>query len=172
MPFAREVQQRIQQVEKIPGDYPMVSFGAVVVESGLERTFYGELRPISEKFVPEALAVSGVNCGTPVSITDIFIAATGLRHKMTVVTKQHQGLPPHQRANPRRLALKSLPDPTFNILLPHDPPLACRWLPGPDRYMERKRRNPSEGSTGQVMKSATIKPNPKQVNDLLRARLL
>jgi hypothetical protein len=43
----------------IPGDYSMVSFGAVVVEPGLERTFYGELRPISEKFVPEALAVSG-----------------------------------------------------------------------------------------------------------------
>lgn len=32
----------------IPGDYSMVSFGAVVVEPGLERTFYGELRPISE----------------------------------------------------------------------------------------------------------------------------
>lgn len=43
----------------IPGDYSMVSFGAVVVELGLERTFYGELRPISEKFAPEALAVSG-----------------------------------------------------------------------------------------------------------------
>ena len=39
----------------IPGDYSMVSFGAVVVEPGLERTFYGELRPISEKFVPEVL---------------------------------------------------------------------------------------------------------------------
>ncbi len=43
----------------IPGDYSMVSFGAVVVESGLERTFYGELKPISEKYVSEALAVSG-----------------------------------------------------------------------------------------------------------------
>lgn len=27
-----------------------------------------------------------LNRGTPVSITDVFIAATGLRHKMTVVT--------------------------------------------------------------------------------------
>lgn len=43
----------------IPGDYSMVCFGAVVVEPGLERTFYGELRPISDRFVPEALAVSG-----------------------------------------------------------------------------------------------------------------
>lgn len=43
----------------IPGDYSMISFGAVVVEPGLERTFYGQLRPISEKWIPEALAVSG-----------------------------------------------------------------------------------------------------------------
>ena len=35
----------------IPGEYSMVSFGAVVVESGFARTFYGELRPISEKFL-------------------------------------------------------------------------------------------------------------------------
>lgn len=27
-----------------------------------------------------------LNCGTPISITDVFIAATGLRHKLTVVT--------------------------------------------------------------------------------------
>jgi DNA polymerase III epsilon subunit-like protein len=43
----------------IPGDYSMVSFGAVLVEPELQRTFYGRLRPISERFVPEALAVSG-----------------------------------------------------------------------------------------------------------------
>jgi hypothetical protein len=43
----------------IPGDYSMVCFGAVIVEPGLERSFYGRLRPISEKFVPDALKVSG-----------------------------------------------------------------------------------------------------------------
>jgi hypothetical protein len=43
----------------IPGDYSMVSFGAVLVREGLDRTFYGQLRPISEKWVPEALGVSG-----------------------------------------------------------------------------------------------------------------
>ncbi len=43
----------------IPGDYSMVCFGAVIVEPELKRTFYGQLRPISERFVPEALAVSG-----------------------------------------------------------------------------------------------------------------
>jgi 3' exoribonuclease, RNase T-like len=43
----------------IPGDYSMVSFGAVVVEPGLERSFYGQLKPISERWIPAALAVSG-----------------------------------------------------------------------------------------------------------------
>lgn len=43
----------------IPGDYSMICFGAVLVEPGLERTFYGQLRPISDKFIPEALAISG-----------------------------------------------------------------------------------------------------------------
>lgn len=43
----------------IPGDFSMVCFGAVLVEEGLERSFYGKLKPISEKYIPEALAVSG-----------------------------------------------------------------------------------------------------------------
>jgi hypothetical protein len=43
----------------IPGDYSMVSLGAVIVEPGLARTFYGQLRPISNQYVPDALAVSG-----------------------------------------------------------------------------------------------------------------
>jgi hypothetical protein len=43
----------------IPGDYSMVCFGAVIVEPGLGRTFYGRLRPISEHWIPGALQVSG-----------------------------------------------------------------------------------------------------------------
>jgi DNA polymerase III epsilon subunit-like protein len=43
----------------IPGDYSMVCFGAVIVEPALDRTFYAALAPISEKWVPEALQVSG-----------------------------------------------------------------------------------------------------------------
>jgi hypothetical protein len=43
----------------IPGDYSMVSFGAVVVEESMDKTFYGKLKPISDKFIPEALSVSG-----------------------------------------------------------------------------------------------------------------
>jgi hypothetical protein len=55
----------------IPGPYSMISFGAAVagrqdadgyVPADPEAyTFYRELRPISEGFVPEALAVSGLD---------------------------------------------------------------------------------------------------------------
>jgi len=43
----------------IPGKYSMVSLGAVVVEPSLDRTFYGRTRPISDLWLPEALAISG-----------------------------------------------------------------------------------------------------------------
>ncbi len=43
-----------------PQLYSMVSFGAVVVEPSLAQTFRGEVRPVSERWLPEALAVSGV----------------------------------------------------------------------------------------------------------------
>lgn len=43
----------------VPGLYSLVSFGAVIVAPRLDRTFYGRLAPISERWIPEALAVSG-----------------------------------------------------------------------------------------------------------------
>jgi len=43
----------------IPGDYSMICLGAVLVQEGLEQTFYGRLRPISDNWIPEALAISG-----------------------------------------------------------------------------------------------------------------
>lgn len=45
----------------IPGDYSMICFGAVLVEPSLPTTFYGQLRPISERWIPDALAVRGFN---------------------------------------------------------------------------------------------------------------
>lgn len=42
-----------------PGLYSMTEIGAVIVEEGLTRTFYGTLKPISNLWIPEALAVSG-----------------------------------------------------------------------------------------------------------------
>jgi len=43
----------------IIGVNSMVSFGAVIVEPSLSKTFYGEVKPISKHFNPEALAISG-----------------------------------------------------------------------------------------------------------------
>ena len=43
----------------IPHKYSMVCFGAVVVEPTLTKRFYGQMHPISNEFMPEALAVSG-----------------------------------------------------------------------------------------------------------------
>lgn len=44
----------------IPGDYSMVSLGAAVV-GATDKNFYMELCPISDRFVPEALAISGLS---------------------------------------------------------------------------------------------------------------
>jgi hypothetical protein len=43
----------------IPGDFSMISFGAVVVDDSLDKTFYGKLKPISDNYNEEALAISG-----------------------------------------------------------------------------------------------------------------
>jgi len=43
----------------IPGDFSMICFGAVLVEPALDRSFYGKLKPISEKWLPDALKISG-----------------------------------------------------------------------------------------------------------------
>ena len=45
----------------VPHLYSMVSFGAVVVEPSLALSCKGEVRPVSERWLPEALAVSGVS---------------------------------------------------------------------------------------------------------------
>jgi hypothetical protein len=44
----------------IPGPYSMISLG-MAVAGRTDLTFYTELRPISDDFVPEALAVSGLD---------------------------------------------------------------------------------------------------------------
>ena len=43
----------------IPGDYSMVSFGAVLMNEKLDKTFYGQLKPISDNYIEESLQVSG-----------------------------------------------------------------------------------------------------------------
>lgn len=43
----------------IPGDFSMICFGAVLVDASLNQKFSGKLQPISDRWIPEALAVSG-----------------------------------------------------------------------------------------------------------------
>ena len=43
----------------IIGEHSMVCFGAVVIEPTLKKTFYAQLKPISNKWDPSALAISG-----------------------------------------------------------------------------------------------------------------
>ncbi|MCA9250228.1 MAG: 3'-5' exoribonuclease [Phycisphaerae bacterium] len=54
----------------IPGDYSMVCFGAVLVEPSLSKTFYGQLAPVSEKWIPDALRVSGFSRGETLAFDD------------------------------------------------------------------------------------------------------
>ncbi|WP_345559788.1 hypothetical protein [Nonomuraea rosea] len=46
----------------IPGPYSMISLG-MAVAGRPDLTFYSELRPISDEFMPAALAVSGLDRG-------------------------------------------------------------------------------------------------------------
>lgn len=45
----------------IPGDYSMIEIGAVIIDSSLDKTFYSKIKPISEKYIPDALSISGYN---------------------------------------------------------------------------------------------------------------
>ncbi len=45
----------------IPVEYSMVCFGAVIADKSLSKTFYGQTKPISDKWIPEALNISGFN---------------------------------------------------------------------------------------------------------------
>ena len=44
----------------VPGLYSMVSIGAVLLDENLDKTFYGQLKPLPDAdWIPEALAISG-----------------------------------------------------------------------------------------------------------------
>ncbi|HVU15280.1 MAG TPA: hypothetical protein VHD32_00030 [Candidatus Didemnitutus sp.] len=54
----------------IPADYSMVCFGAVLFDDALATSFFGRTRPISDRFVPEALAISGYSRAEHASFDD------------------------------------------------------------------------------------------------------
>ena len=69
-----------------PGLYSMISFGLVDIFDN-RKTFYAELKPISEKFVPEALAVSGFSREQCMAFPDPLEAMT----KMNAFLDQYKG---------------------------------------------------------------------------------
>jgi hypothetical protein len=69
----------------VPGDYSMVCFGAVLVEPGLTKSFYGQLCPVSEKWIPEALAVSGFTRDQTLGFPD----PADVMHDFAAWQKQH-----------------------------------------------------------------------------------
>lgn len=64
---------------EVPHLYSMVCFGAVVVEPSLSKTFYGETKPISDNYVPEALAISGFSREQHLQFTDPAIVMHNFR---------------------------------------------------------------------------------------------
>lgn len=56
---SRNVSVDVESDGPCPGKHSMVCFGAVIVENGFQRTFYGQVKPISDIYIPEALAISG-----------------------------------------------------------------------------------------------------------------
>ncbi len=71
----------------IPGDYSMISIGAVLVDANLDKTFYARLKPISEKFVPEALAVSGFTRNETLLFDETYLAMMDFKNWLQQVTK-------------------------------------------------------------------------------------
>ncbi|HRG88727.1 MAG TPA: 3'-5' exoribonuclease [Chitinophagales bacterium] len=71
----------------IPGDYSMISIGAVVVDANLDKTFYARLKPISEKYVPEALAVSGFTRNETLLFDEPYLAMMDFKNWLQQVTK-------------------------------------------------------------------------------------
>lgn len=53
-----------------PGLYSMVSFGAIIVEPALNKTFKGLTKPISDNYVTEALAISDISRETHLTYND------------------------------------------------------------------------------------------------------
>lgn len=74
----------------IPGDFSMVCFGAVIVEPTLSKTFYGQLRPISDRWIPEALEVSGFNREQTLAFPD---AESVMRQFMAWIAEHSSGRP-------------------------------------------------------------------------------
>ncbi len=81
-----------------PGPYSMLSVGMVAVRDDLQDRFYTELRPISDRFVPAALAVSGLDRDH--LVTDGLDPADAMTSLRRYVTEHTVGRPIFVSDNP------------------------------------------------------------------------
>jgi hypothetical protein len=76
-----------------PGMYSMVSFGAVILSEGLNKTFYAQIRPLDDataEYIPEALAVSGHSREEVMTFPN---PDTAMREFAEWITKNSKGRP-------------------------------------------------------------------------------
>ncbi len=71
----------------IPVEFSMVCFGAVAFDERLDKTFYGRTRPISDRFDPEALAVSGFSREQHMGFDDPKIVMANFANSLAEHTK-------------------------------------------------------------------------------------
>ncbi len=81
----------------IPAEFSMVCFGAVLFDDALDKSFYGKTRPISERFDPEALAISGFSREQHLSFDD---PKTVMENFATWIGQYSEGRPVFVSDNP------------------------------------------------------------------------
>lgn len=72
----------------IPGDYSMICFGAVVVDAQLDKTFFRKLKPISDRWIPKTLEISGYTRDETLTLADPSIVMFELRDWLREVTTE------------------------------------------------------------------------------------
>lgn len=70
----------------IPYKYSMISLGAVVLDNNLDKTFYSTFQPISDLWIPEALAVSGHTREETLQFTDPKISIESFNHWLNSIS--------------------------------------------------------------------------------------
>ena len=74
----------------IPAEFSMVCFGAVIFDDQLDKNFFGKTRPISDRFISEALAVSGFTREQHLSFED---PKSVMEHFAAWLTQHSKGRP-------------------------------------------------------------------------------
>ena len=63
----------------IPGDFSMISFAAIIIDPIQNLSFKADLKPISDKHIPEALSISGFSRDETMKFRDPKIVMTEFR---------------------------------------------------------------------------------------------